>query len=239
MAGQPEFRFRHVLVRDVCYQRLPRTERVARHERTADWLDALVARAGTPTWPRCSPTTGGRPTRSPGSLGMDTAPATPAPAREALHRAARRAYALHGLDAAASHAGRALGLADDTDPVDRLQLELLSTEISFYRDGNGVPLRRRARAGARARRPAAGARRRRLRRAGLDAARPGRLAARRPGRRAGLPGPGGGAVRAAAGQRRRRRTRTPSWAGCTCSTTSATRRSPRPTRRRRSPSGWA
>ena len=41
MAGQPEYRFRHVLVRDVCYQRLPRTERVARHERTADWLDAL------------------------------------------------------------------------------------------------------------------------------------------------------------------------------------------------------
>ncbi|MGW5672045.1 adenylyl cyclase, partial [Micromonospora sp. NPDC003776] len=45
-------------------------------------------------------------------------------------------YALHGLDAAAAHAGRALGLADDSDPVGRLQLELLSTEISFYRDGN-------------------------------------------------------------------------------------------------------
>ncbi|GAB3941594.1 hypothetical protein GCM10027614_27190 [Micromonospora vulcania] len=59
------------------------------------------------------------------------------PARQALHRAARRAYALHGLDAAASHAGRALSLADDSDPVGRLQLELLSTEISFYRDGNG------------------------------------------------------------------------------------------------------
>ena len=28
MAGQCEYRFRHVLVRDVCYQRLPRTERV-------------------------------------------------------------------------------------------------------------------------------------------------------------------------------------------------------------------
>src|SRR6185437_3049512 len=33
LAGQPEYRFGHVLVRDVCYQRLPRTERVARHER--------------------------------------------------------------------------------------------------------------------------------------------------------------------------------------------------------------
>jgi class 3 adenylate cyclase len=41
MAGQTEYRFGHVLVRDVCYQRLPRTERVARHERTADWLDGV------------------------------------------------------------------------------------------------------------------------------------------------------------------------------------------------------
>ncbi|HEU4424872.1 MAG TPA: AAA family ATPase, partial [Pilimelia sp.] len=31
MAGQTEYRFRHVLVRDVCYQRLPRTARVACH----------------------------------------------------------------------------------------------------------------------------------------------------------------------------------------------------------------
>ncbi len=134
MAGQPEFRFRHVLVRDVCYQRLPRTERVARHERTADWLAAL---------------TGGRDTdlaevlahhrwaahEIASSLGLDTGRYAPA-AREALHRAARRAYTLHALDAAAGHAERALGLADDGDALGRLQLELLRTEISFFHDGN-------------------------------------------------------------------------------------------------------
>ncbi|WP_243706387.1 adenylate/guanylate cyclase domain-containing protein [Micromonospora sp. KC721] len=134
MAGQPEFRFRHVLVRDVCYQRLPRTERVARHERTADWIDALSNSRDTDLaevlahhrWAAHEiARTLGTPIRR-----------YAGPARAALHRAARRAYALHGLAAAAGHVARALGLADDGDPVDRLRLELLSTEISFYRDGN-------------------------------------------------------------------------------------------------------
>ncbi|MEV0154626.1 adenylate/guanylate cyclase domain-containing protein [Micromonospora sp. NPDC050686] len=134
MAGQPEFRFRHVLVRDVCYQRLPRTERVARHERTADWLDTLSQSRDTDlaevlAHHRWAAHEIAR------TLGTETNRYA-APARAALHRAARRAYALHGLDAAAAHAGRALGLADDSDPVGRLQLELLSTEISFHRDGN-------------------------------------------------------------------------------------------------------
>ncbi|AVT33753.1 adenylate/guanylate cyclase domain-containing protein [Plantactinospora sp. BC1] len=133
MAGQPEFRFRHVLVRDVCYQRLPRTERVARHDRTADWLDGMSRGRDTDLaevlahhrWAAHEIAY---------TLGVDTERYAP-PAREALHRAARRAYALHALDAAAKHAGRALGLADDSDPVGRLQLELLLTEISYFRDG--------------------------------------------------------------------------------------------------------
>jgi class 3 adenylate cyclase/tetratricopeptide (TPR) repeat protein len=134
MAGQPEFRFRHVLVRDVCYQRLPRAERVARHERTADWLDALSRSRDTDlaevlAHHRWAAHEIAR------SLGVDTTRYAPA-AREALHRAARRAYALHALDPAAGHTGRALSLADDGDPVGRLQLELLSTEIAFYRDGD-------------------------------------------------------------------------------------------------------
>ncbi|MBF9133416.1 AAA family ATPase [Plantactinospora sp. S1510] len=133
MAGQAEFRFRHVLVRDVCYQRLPRTERVARHDRTADWLDSMSRGRETDLaevlahhrWAAHEIAH---------TLGVDTDRYAPS-AQDALHRAARRAYALHALDAAANHAARALGLADDTDPVGRLQLELLSTEISYFRDG--------------------------------------------------------------------------------------------------------
>ncbi|WBB79972.1 AAA family ATPase [Micromonospora sp. WMMD882] len=133
MAGQAEFQFRHILVRDVCYQRLPRTERVARHERTADWIDGLSRSRDTDLAEvlanhRWSAHEIAR------TLNLDTRRYAPA-ARAALHRAARRAYALHALDAAAHHAARALRLADDAEPADRLQLELLAAEISFFRDG--------------------------------------------------------------------------------------------------------
>lgn len=136
MAGQSELRFRHVLVRDVCYRRLPRTERVARHERTADWLDALSQSRDTDlaevlAHHRWSAYEISR------DLGMDVTSRAPA-AADALHRAARRAYALHALDAAAAHVGRALALLS-ADPAaagesQRLELELFGTEISFYRD---------------------------------------------------------------------------------------------------------
>ncbi|HEX6026439.1 MAG TPA: hypothetical protein VFZ00_30870, partial [Solirubrobacter sp.] len=135
MAGQSEYRFRHVLVRDVCYQRLPRKERVARHERTADWLDAI---------------SGGRDTdlaevlahhrwaahEIARTLGLDAARYA-APARDALYRAAQRAYALRALDAAATHVERALTLfSGDEEPLERLRVELFATEIDFYRDGD-------------------------------------------------------------------------------------------------------
>ena len=135
MAGQTELRFTHVLVRDVCYQRLPRTERVARHERTADWLDA-VSRGRDTDLAEVLAHHRWAAHEIARSLGADTSRYAPA-AREALHRAARRAYALHALDAAAGHVARALSLADDSDPVGRLQLELLSAEIALHREGSG------------------------------------------------------------------------------------------------------
>jgi predicted ATPase len=39
VAWQPQYRFGHELVREVCYQRLPRAERVTRHSRIAEWLE--------------------------------------------------------------------------------------------------------------------------------------------------------------------------------------------------------
>jgi class 3 adenylate cyclase len=139
MAGQSEFRFRHVLVRDVCYRRLPRAERVARHERTADWLDAVSQSRDTDlaevlAHHRWSAYQIAR------DLGVVATPHAPA-AAEALRRAARRAYALHSLDAAATHVRRALSLLAAepaaADESRRLELELFGTEIAFYRDHDG------------------------------------------------------------------------------------------------------
>ncbi|MGC9667279.1 AAA family ATPase [Planosporangium sp. 12N6] len=137
MAGQPEYRFGHVLVRDVCYQRLPRTERVARHERTAEWLDGVGSDRATDLAEVLAHHryTAHEIART---LGLDAQRYAP-PARDALRRAARRAYALQAHATAAGHAARALALFDDgdTDPVpvlERLGVELLATEISFYSD---------------------------------------------------------------------------------------------------------
>ena len=40
VAGEDEYAFRHVLVRDVAYGQIPRGGRAERHERAADWIDA-------------------------------------------------------------------------------------------------------------------------------------------------------------------------------------------------------
>ena len=128
MAGQDEYRFRHILVRDVCYQRMPRAERVIRHRRTADWLE--TASDGRQTdlgevlahhrWAAHEIAR---------TLGMDLTPYAPA-AREAMHRAARRAYALHALDTAADwvHRARNLNLSEDAT------LELFAAELALFRD---------------------------------------------------------------------------------------------------------
>jgi class 3 adenylate cyclase/tetratricopeptide (TPR) repeat protein len=135
MEGQLEFRFGHVLVRDVCYQRLPRTERVARHERTGEWLERISTTRITDL---AEVLAHHRHTayEIARTLGADTARFAPA-ARTALHRAGRRAYSLQVLDAAATYAERALELCDEATPVDeRLHIELLVTEIAFHAGGD-------------------------------------------------------------------------------------------------------
>ncbi len=130
MAGEPEYAFRHVLVRDVCYQRLPRSERVTRHERTADWLEQITDNRVTDLaevlanhrWAAHEIAR---------TLGMDPEPYAPA-ARAALHRAARRAYALHALDTASTLVDRALSLKLGHDPL----LELFAAELSLFRAGD-------------------------------------------------------------------------------------------------------
>ncbi|WP_376776265.1 AAA family ATPase [Allocatelliglobosispora scoriae] len=128
MADEPEYGFRHVLVRDVCYQRLPRAERVVRHQRAADWLERVSEGRSTDLaevlanhrWAAHEIAR---------TLGHDPTPHAPA-ARVALHRAARRAYSLHALDAAVTLVTRALSLRLEPDLV----LELFAAELALYRD---------------------------------------------------------------------------------------------------------
>src|SRR5215831_6828574 len=42
MAGQAEYVFAHVLIREVCYGQIPRAERSQRHQRAAAWIEAMA-----------------------------------------------------------------------------------------------------------------------------------------------------------------------------------------------------
>ncbi|WP_307799499.1 AAA family ATPase [Micromonospora antibiotica] len=130
MAGQPEYRFRHILVRDVCYQRLPRAERVLRHQRTADWL-AQLTDAGQQDLAEVLANHRWTAHEIARTVGLDPTPYAVA-ARTALHQAARRAYELHALENAATLVGRALAVGGDPDPG----LELFAAELAFFRDGD-------------------------------------------------------------------------------------------------------
>ena len=46
VVGAVEFEFKHVVIRDVAYESLPRADRAARHEQTADWLRLAVGEPG-------------------------------------------------------------------------------------------------------------------------------------------------------------------------------------------------
>ena len=60
MAGEPEFAFRHALVRDVAYAQLPRAARAEKHRLAAEWIAA-----GPATRPTSSPITTSRRWSSP------------------------------------------------------------------------------------------------------------------------------------------------------------------------------
>ena len=204
MADEPEFRFRHVLVSDVCYERLPLAERIARHTRAADWLDARVDGRGTEladvvAHHRFTAHSTAR------ALGLDAGPYA-APALAALLTAGRRAAMVNAYDVAATQVARANELiAAGAHGVGRPRPA--RGGAARHRAGpapgrGGVPDRGRADPAGRAGHPALPGPRPRRRGPGLDPARPDRLARQRPAGRAALPGPRGRALRQLAGHAR-------------------------------------
>jgi predicted ATPase/class 3 adenylate cyclase len=142
MADEPELRFRHVLVSDVCYERLPLSDRITRHVRAADWLDARTDRRGTDL---VEVVAHHRFTayESALALGLDPRPYAGA-ALAALRDAARRAAMLNAFDAMAAHLDRAERLLESVHApageADRLGVELLGIELAINRDSTSFRL---------------------------------------------------------------------------------------------------
>jgi hypothetical protein len=141
VGGEPELAFRHQLLRDVAYRRLPRVLRARLHRRAADWFErqsvagrhdlaAAVARHRVAGLSIAV------------DLGQETATDTEA-ARRALLAAADAAFAVYAVRPALAHLEQALAWwPADRDQVARLgaelqrrRLEFLADSDRFYRDG--------------------------------------------------------------------------------------------------------
>ncbi len=149
VAGEPELGFRHQLMRDAAYRRLPRSARAHLHQQAADWfggltegrhdLAAAVARHRIAALELYE------------SLGEDTAKAS-TQARRALTDAAHAAFAVHAVDSALGYATQAINLWPPTEePNARRAIELLCCRLrftvdadEFYRDGGMKELARLA-----------------------------------------------------------------------------------------------
>ncbi len=133
VAGETEFVFKHLLVRDVAYGQIPRAERAEKHRRAAEWIESL-----------------GRPEdhaemvahhylsalELARAAGQDTADLG-AQARVALGEAGDRAASLNALPQAERYYADALALVADDD-VERPQLLLRLGRIRFLREEEGV-----------------------------------------------------------------------------------------------------
>ncbi|HWB36208.1 MAG TPA: tetratricopeptide repeat protein, partial [Rugosimonospora sp.] len=139
--GQPEYRFRHVLVRDVCYHRLPRADRLARHQRAADWLDGTAggsAAGGSAADVEALATHRWAAYKLAVEVRADPAGYARA-AASAMYRAATTAYARQAPEAAVRWLRRIRDLGGPVAPeVELLDLELaLTADRSAFLAGDG------------------------------------------------------------------------------------------------------
>jgi tetratricopeptide (TPR) repeat protein len=141
VAGESEFAFKHVLVRDVAYGQIPRAERADKHLRVAEWIESL-----------------GRPEDQAEMVahhylsaielrraaGRDIDEFT-APARVALREAGDRAAALSALAQAERYYAEAIALTPEGDPI-RAHLLMRHGQTQFFRDNKGAESLEAARA---------------------------------------------------------------------------------------------
>jgi predicted ATPase/class 3 adenylate cyclase len=110
--GELEYAFNHVLVRDVAYGQIPRTERAAKHRRAAEWIESLGRTDDQAELLAHHYLSALELVRASG--GEDDVLAVRA--RAAVRAAAAQAFALHAYAAAARSFELAAGLAGEPDP---------------------------------------------------------------------------------------------------------------------------
>jgi predicted ATPase/class 3 adenylate cyclase len=119
LSGDPEFAFRHALVRDVAYAQLPRAARAEKHRLAAEW----IARSGAPR-PDLVAHHYAEALELARATGADMAPLE-GPAREALRAAGDRARSLGAYHDAVALYRRALELLPDGDERRNLLLAIV------------------------------------------------------------------------------------------------------------------
>jgi len=144
VAGERQYAFRHVLVRDVAYGQLPRAQRAEKHRRAAEWLEALSPdraedRAELLAYHYDAAL------RFAKASGQDTA-ALAEHARLALREAGDRALALNAFAAAARWYAAALELWPVADP-ERPRLLFRLGQARFHAEQAGGDLLAEARDG--------------------------------------------------------------------------------------------
>jgi class 3 adenylate cyclase len=114
VAGETQYAFLHLLLRDVAYSQIPRSKRADKHTRAASWIESLSAdrsedRAEMLAHHFLEALELVRVTREDESALLE-------PARKALTEAAERALALHAPGAAVGYLQAALELIEPDDP---------------------------------------------------------------------------------------------------------------------------
>jgi predicted ATPase/class 3 adenylate cyclase len=127
VAGETEFAFKHLLVRDVAYGQIPRGDRADKHRRVAQWIDSLGRpedQAEMVAHHYLSALELGR------AAGRDVDELAPS-ARRALRDAGDRAMALNALPQAERYYAEALALTSHDDP-ERPELLLRHGRARFH-----------------------------------------------------------------------------------------------------------
>jgi DNA-binding SARP family transcriptional activator/class 3 adenylate cyclase len=152
VAGEEEYGFRHVLIRDVAYGQIPRAERADKHRRAAAWLESLSAERVAERPERRGAARAELLAHHYGrALAFARAAAQPSDAlaeraRLALRDAGDRVTALGVHATATRYYARALELWPQQD-AERSELEFRAGRARYHSEGTGEELLARARDG--------------------------------------------------------------------------------------------